>query len=223
MGTVLAAALGVGAKAFLIGFSGAMAPGPLLTVTITETVRRGRRAATMLLVGHAILEIVLIAGFLLGLQPVLRDLTVATAISVAGGAFLVWMGATLLRGVAVRHVSLDLSATGERPPYGPMMDGVATSLSNPYFTIWWATIGATLLLEALAIGPAAVVAFYVGHEGADFAWYGAVIAAVSGGRRFVTPKVYRVVLASLAVAVLGLGLYYLASAGLTLYRTLAPV
>lgn len=218
---MLAAALAVGAKAFLIGFSGAMAPGPLLTVTITETVRRGRRAAIMLMVGHALLELVFIAAFMLGLQFVLANRAVATVISLGGGGFLIWTGAGLLRDVLVRHVSLDLHAAGERPRYGPVMDGIATSLSNPYFTIWWATIGATLVLEALAVGPAGMLAFYIGHEGADFAWYGAVIAAVSSGRRFITPKVYRGLLGTLAALVLALGLYYVGSGALALARSFA--
>ena len=216
-----AAVLGIGLKAFLIGFTGAMAPGPVLTVTITETVRRGKRAAIMLMVGHAILEIFLIVAVIFGLQLVLRNESVAMAISVGGGAFLIWMGVSLLRDVIGRRVSLDLTDHGERPAHGPIMDGIATSLSNPYFTIWWATIGATLVLEAIAIGPAGLIAFYIGHEGADFAWYGAVIAAVSKGKRFITPKVYRGLLGTLAALVLLLGVYYVGSSVLTLTGVLA--
>lgn len=215
---MLAAALGIGLQAFIIGFSGAMAPGPVLTVTITETILRGRRSAIMLMVGHALLEIVLIAAFVAGLRYVLADQLVVRAISVGGGIFLVWMGANLLRQVVTGEARLDLRAAGERPRHGPVLDGVATSLSNPYFIIWWATIGATLVLKALALGPVALAAFYIGHEGADFAWYGAVIAAVSGGRRFITQRAYAWVLGALAAAVLALGLYYLADTAVYLLR-----
>jgi len=128
------------------------------------------------------------------------------------------MGSSLLWRVVKGKAKLDLHAAGERPRYGPVMDGIATSLSNPYFVIWWVTIGATLVLKALALGPVALAAFYIGHEGADFAWYGAVIAAVSGGRRFITQRVYSWLLGGLATAVLALGLYYLADTALYVLR-----
>lgn len=215
---MLAAALGIGLQAFIIGFSGAMAPGPVLTVTITETILRGRRSAIMLMVGHAMLEIVLIAAFVAGLRYVLADQLVVRVISVGGGIFLVWMGSSLLRQVLTGKARLDLDAAGERPRYGPVIDGIATSLSNPYFIIWWVTIGATLVLKALALGPVALAALYIGHEAADFAWYGAVIVAVSGGRRLITPRVYGWVLGALATAVFGLGLYYLADTAIYVLR-----
>lgn len=209
---MLSAALAVGLKAFVIGFSGAMAPGPLLTVTITETIRRGRLSAILLIVGHALLEIVFIAAFIFGLRYVLGDPVVVNGVSLGGGLFLVWMGGTLVRDVLSGGAALDLEYHGERPKYGPLMDGVATSLSNPYWTIWWATIGATLVLEALRVGPLALGSFYLGHVGADFVWYALVIWAVSSGRRLITPRVYGWLLGILGVIVLLLGAAYVSSA-----------
>ena len=49
-------ALALGGSAFLIGLTGAMSPGPYLTVTITRTVTKGPRSAALMLVGHALLE-----------------------------------------------------------------------------------------------------------------------------------------------------------------------
>lgn len=217
---MLFTALGIGVQAFLVGLTGAMAPGPVLTITVTETIRRGRRSAIMLMVGHALLELVFIAAFIFGLRYLLGHQSVITVVSLAGGAFLVFTGGSLLFEVMTGRATLDLSGAGGRLRYGPVIDGIATSLSNPYWTIWWVTIGATLVLKALAAGPAALIAFYLGHEGADFAWYGAVIQAVHAGRRMLTPGRYRTMLAVLATLVLGLGLYYAATAGLTLAESL---
>jgi threonine/homoserine/homoserine lactone efflux protein len=208
--------LGIGLAAFVIGFTGAMMPGPLMTVAITETVRRGRRAAIMLLVGHALLEIVFIAAFVLGLREVLGNSAVRVGVSLAGGLFLLWMGYGALRDAFDRRTAIDLAAPAARPLYGPIVDGVLASLSNPYWTLWWVTIGSALVLQALQIGPLGLIAFYIGHEAADFVWYGLLIAAVAGGRRLVTARAYRWILGALGAAVVTLGLFYVVSAARTL-------
>jgi len=98
-------ALALGGSAFLIGLTGAMSPGPYLTVTITRTVTKGPRSAALMLVGHALLEGLLLVGFAFGLQEILRNLHVARMLSGVGGIFLVWMGWGLLRGAIAGTIS----------------------------------------------------------------------------------------------------------------------
>lgn len=207
LSTLLAAGR-LGAAAFLIALTGAMAPGPFLTVTITETARSGRRAALLLLAGHALLEAVLLAGFAFGLQQFLRRPAVGTALALLGGAFLVWMSADLLVGVVRRRLSL--SAAGEQAMsaparFGGVLRGAAVSLSNPYWTLWWATIGVKLASDALVAGPLGIAAFFLGHEAADFAWYVLVAQGVHSGRRFLSDRVYRGLLGACGILLLALG------------------
>lgn len=201
----LAATVGIGAAAFVIALTGAMAPGPLLTVAITETVRGGRRAAILLLVGHALLEAVLLVGFAFGLQRFLARADVSLALAIVGGTFLIWMGGSLLRDVWLRRLALDLTAGGAPLRFGPVVQGAAVSLSNPYWTMWWVTIGVKLASDALAVGWPAVIAFFIGHELADFAWYALVIQAVHSGRRFLSDRVYRWVIGGCAAILVALG------------------
>lgn len=208
----LTAALGIGAAAFVIALTGAMAPGPLLTVAITETVRGGRRAAILLLVGHAILEAILLVGFAFGLQRFLRRADVSLALAVVGGGFLVWMGGALLRDIRRGRLSLDLTTDGAPLRFGPVFQGAAVSLSNPYWTMWWVTVGVKLASDALAVGWPAVVAFFVGHELADFAWYGLVIQAVHSGRGFLSDRVYRWVIGGCSAILVALGAAFIAGA-----------
>ena len=95
--------LALGAAAFAIALTGAMAPGPYLTVTITRTIRHGRLNALLMLAGHAALEAALIAAFAFGLQRFLEQPTVINTLSLLGGAFLLWMGGTLLYGAVEGH------------------------------------------------------------------------------------------------------------------------
>lgn len=203
--------LALGGSAFLIGLTGAMSPGPLLTVTVAETIRRGRRSALTLMVGHAALEAVLMVGFAFGLQYVLRQPTVVTVVGLIGGVVLVWMGGSLLWGAVRGTLALDLEGEEPASKLGPVLRGITVSLSNPYWTLWWATIGVTLALKGLELGPWGVVAFFVGHELADITWYGIVILAVSAGRHLLSGRVYRVVMGVLASALVALGVSFLAA------------
>ena len=142
MSATFSSALGLGAAAFAIGLTGAMAPGPYLTVTITRTIQRGRVSALLMLAGHAILEAVLLVGFAFGLQDFLLRPTVSAALSVLGGGFLLWMGGSLLWGALKGSVATDLEAAEIESRMGPVVQGAVVSLSNPYWLLWWVTVGA---------------------------------------------------------------------------------
>lgn len=210
MNESLLQALSLGGAAFVVGLSGAMSPGPYLTVTITRTLQHGRTSALLMLAGHALLEATLLVGFAFGLQHFLKKESVVVALGVMGGAVLLLMGGSLVIGAFRGTISLDLEADARASAIGPVAHGVLASLSNPYWTVWWATIGVKLAAEGLAIGPVGVLAFYAGHQLADVAWYGFVIQAVSKGRRLLTPKVYRVLIGTLAVFLLILGTRFVA-------------
>ena len=201
----LAQALALGGAAFVVGLSGAMSPGPYLTVTITRTLTHGRLSAALMLVGHALLEGILLVGFAFGLQNVLRHPTVAAGLALVGGAILLWMGQDLLRGALSGAIVPAARPAAAESRFGPILQGVTVSLSNPYWTLWWATIGVKLASDGLAIGPIGVVAFFIGHELADVAWYGFVIAAVSRGRGLLAERPYRLAIGALAVFLLYLG------------------
>ena len=201
----LAQALGLGGAAFVVALSGAMAPGPYLTVTITRTLTKGRLSAALMLVGHAALEGLLIVGFAFGLQRVLSNPHVANVLALIGGVVLLWMGQGLLRGALKGTLHAEATAAPSNSRLGPVLHGAAVSLANPYWLLWWMTIGVKLASDALAVGWLGVVAFFIGHELGDAAWYGFVIAAVSRGEHLLSDRPYRVVIGACALFLLYLG------------------
>ena len=178
----------------VVALSGAMMPGPLLTVTISEAVKKGRRAAIMLIVGHSILEFVLVVGFTFGIYAVLKNPTIIRVIGVLGGAFLFWMGYGLLSDTYHGRVALDLKSNDGSLKLGPVFQGIATSVSNPYWTLWWVTIGANFVLASLKYGLPGLTSFYFGHILGDFLWYSLVAHVLVTGKRFVTDRIYRGIL-----------------------------
>jgi threonine/homoserine/homoserine lactone efflux protein len=197
--------------AFVTGFSGAIMPGPLLVTVIEQTTLSGFSAAILLTAGHALLELILLGFLMLGLRAVLERPAVRGAIGVVGGAALVWMGQDMLRSVS--HLTLNLSGSGDATihAYGwPMLlvMGVAVCAANPYFTGWWATIGAGQLASMTPRTTGEYLAFYAGHESADFTWYAFVGLLIVTGRRWLTDGMYRGLIAVCAVLVLLLGLWF---------------
>ncbi|PLX84723.1 MAG: lysine transporter LysE [Desulfuromonas sp.] len=179
----------IAGMSFLLGLSGAMMPGPLLTVTVTETVRRGMWAGPLLMAGHALLEGALVLLLFFGLADLVQDGSAFSVIALAGGGMLLWMGYGMLRSLP----TLRLELVGEEGSgLHPLAAGAVVSLANPYFTLWWATVGMGYLAVAHKAGPAGVAVFYLFHILADFVWYTFVAGTVSFGRRFLSDRGYRI-------------------------------
>jgi len=179
------------AGSFVVGLSGAMAPGPVLTVTISETLKRGFKAGPLIILGHAILELILLALIGLGLGPFFEHPIVIMVFMSAGGLVLLWMGAQMLL-TNKRITEEALGATGTPSPYGPILAGIVLSVSNPFWIIWWVTIGMGFVTQSLQYGMIGLACFYCGHILSDLAWYSFVSFSVSAGRRLCPPMVYRV-------------------------------
>lgn len=205
----LAAALSLGLQAFVVGLSGAMSPGSFLTVTIARTMQKGPWSAALMLVGHALLEATLLIGFAFGLQRVLRLPTVMIVLALVGGAVLLWMGYSLVAGSVRGTLAADLEHAEDEGmsghPVGAIAQGAMVSISNPYWTLWWATIGVKLAADGLAIGPIGVAAFFIGHQLADVSWYAFVITVVHRGRALLTPRLYGAIMGVLGIALLYMG------------------
>jgi threonine/homoserine/homoserine lactone efflux protein len=194
MNPILALA-GIFLSSLAIAFSGAVMPGPVFTAVVGESGRRGFIAGPLFMTGHSLLELGLVVVLALGLGPFLLLRPVFAATALAGGAIMLLMGIAMF--VSLPRLELDLGDKGRR--YGRViLSAVALSLSNPYWLIWWVTIGLGLMQKSLAYGLAGGAAFYLGHIAGDFTWYSLVSFAVSRGKRFLDRRRYRVLIGACA-------------------------
>ena len=171
-------------------------PGPLLTVTVSESTQRGAVAGPLVILGHGILELALVLALLSGLAPFLKRDDVFVVIALAGGIILLWMAISMFRSLPT--LRLDLTG-GEQKPKNLIMTGIVMSLANPYWTIWWATIGLGYIMHSVKFGIAGVAAFFIGHILADLAWYTLISFSVAKGRSFFTETIYRRLIGGCAV------------------------
>ncbi|MCJ7518263.1 MAG: LysE family translocator [Anaerolineaceae bacterium] len=169
-----------------------LSPGPVTTAIISQAPRLGWITGPLVSIGHALLELLMVALITLGLSGILGAPAVQTAIALLGGLMLLWMGGEMLLGALKGKLRLpEVGNVDEKLDYGKMLGiGVITSLTNPFWYAWWMTAAAVYLLQAKAVGLMPVLGFYLGHVSADFLWNTALSTAVGGGRKLITNKVY---------------------------------
>ena len=86
--------------AFVVGFSGAAAPGPMLTLVISSAAEKGFWTSFFIVIGHSLLELVVIVSLLLGLVKYLDNPVIVKVIGILGGVFLLYIGIDLIISVA---------------------------------------------------------------------------------------------------------------------------
>lgn len=202
--------LAIFGSSFLVGLSGAVSPGPLLAFNIQETMRRGFMAGPYVATGHAILELLVVAALALGLTQLLDSDPVIGAIGVLGGIFLLWMGWRMLRDPA--RGAPDLFGpqydTSQQSVAGPIVGGILVSLSNPFWTVWWITVGAAFITRSLEQGLWGIGAFYLGHILSDYSWYSLVSIVLASGRRLMTERIYRGIMLTSGAFLALMGVYF---------------
>ncbi len=198
---------------WILGFTGAMMPGPVTTLIVTTTAKRGFVAGPLITLGHVFLEFLMVIALFFGLGDLLKQNLVAGVIGVAGGVVLLWMGWDIVRSAWLGRVSLDLTKKKADAPISdnPILAGILTSIANPYWILWWATVGAASLITFRAFGLAGIVAFYIGHTLADWVWNDTVAFVVASGRRVMTDSIYRGILVVCGLFLIALSFYFVTS------------
>lgn len=168
-------------QALLISLSGVLAPGPL-TVVLVGKGARSPYAGTLIALGHGVVEFPLMALIVLGLGPILERPTASGAIGLAGGALLLWMGLQTLRSMRGELADERYAETS------PFVAGILMSAWNPYFLIWWATVGATLVYGAWEFGVWQFVMFAVLHWSLDLVWDSLLSVTTYKGTKLLGPR-----------------------------------
>ncbi len=230
--------------AFLVGLSGAMAPGPLTAVTVEHTIKKGFKAGPLITFGHGAMELVVVLLFAGGLGSYFASERVGGVIGIIGSLVLFWMGYNMLFGIRSGTMKIDMEkevgtdyqkeynegwqgseheAVAKASPQASssgfvkgfmndtVMAGTLATVTNPYWFIWWTTVGAGYITFSLQYGAKGLALFFGGHLLADLAWLSFLSLAFASGKRFITGKVYQGIMVLLSIFIIGIGGYFLYS------------
>jgi len=190
-------------QVIVISLSGVMAPGPITAVAIASGARN-RFAGVLIAIGHGIVEFPLMIIIVLGAGKFLQSGPARIGIGLIGGIFLMLMGIQMLR--SLRYCDTQETFGTKQ---GPLTAGIVLSIGNPYFLVWWTTIGLVLATKAMALGIWAFMLFAVIHWLCDLVWLTLLSWASFKGSHWFGQRVQQIVLLVCGSVLLLFGLYFL--------------
>ena len=147
----------------VISLSGVMMPGPMFAVTLAKSYK-SPLAGTQISLGHAVIEVPLILLIYFGFAQFFQNTIVQLVLGIVGGGMIIWLGISMFRARA------QVVRGGKDLPYSAFMAGILTSALNPFFLLWWATIGSMLIMRFLDVWHNGLVVFIVVHWLCDLVW-----------------------------------------------------
>jgi len=193
----------------VVSSSGVLYPGPLFFATLARGIESGASAGLKISLGHMIVEFPLVLLLFFGLRNIISDGPFAAFIGLAGGAVLMLLGAMQVYGTLRRT-----APQGRTGPLGsPVLLGVGLTALNPYFILWWLTVGGKLIADAAIYAAlAGIILMYAFHIWMDYAWLALMAYSARKGRSFLNTRAYRALLVALGVVLVGFGFQFILSA-----------
>ena len=192
----------------IISASGVMSPGPLFAANITYGLREGVKSGIKIAIGHSIVELPLvillgIGVFSLEIFPEFR-----TIISIFGAITLFVFAGIQIKTILKKNNNISL-----KPKQGPIVTGILLSALNPFFIVWWLTIGFKLISDAMLIWAfAGILIVFVFHIWMDFAWLGITAFLASKSRKIISNRNYKIMILVLSLTLIYFGITFLMDA-----------
>ena len=189
----------------IISASGVMSPGPLFTANITYGLREGAKSGIKIAIGHSIVELPLvillgIGAFSLEIFPEFR-----TIISIFGAFTLFGFAAIQIKTILEKKKNII-----RKPKQGPIITGILFSALNPFFIIWWITIGFKLISDAMMIWAfAGILIVFIAHIWMDFVWLGITGFLASKSRKIISNRNYKIMILGLSSTLVYFGITFL--------------
>ena len=188
----------------VISFSGVMMPGPMFAITLAKSFK-SPWAGVWISLGHAVIEVPLIVLIYLGFSRFFENSLVQLVLSLAGGSMVIWLGIAMFRARA------KVVKEGKELSYSAFTAGIITSGLNPFFLLWWATIGSLLVMRFLEFGLSGLIVFIVVHWLIDLLWLSFVSILVYRTHSLWGNKFQQWVFIAISLTLVGFGAWFLIS------------
>ncbi len=188
-----------------ISASGVMSPGPLFSANIIYGIREGKIAGLKIAVGHTIVEFPLIIFLGTGIltSNILPEFRIIVAIIGALGLF-------GFAGLQIRGILQKKNQRNLKPTRGPILAGIFLSALNPFFIIWWLTIGFKLITESIELwGFFGIIILFLVHIWMDYVWLYIVAFFASKTSNLLSNRNYKILIISLTMILIYFGIEFL--------------
>ena len=186
--------------------SGALAPGPLFFGLLIHGSKEGARAGFSCAIGHTLVEFPLVLALSLGLLAAASEPTIKGVIGLVGGVGLVGFGALQIYSTIKNKPEFGEVPKNRSVPASSLMLGLALTGLNPYFILWWLTIGSVLIVQALAFAAiVGVLIMYISHVWMDYAYLTAIAHLGKRGKGLIGSRYYKLVLVAFGLILIYYG------------------
>jgi threonine/homoserine/homoserine lactone efflux protein len=188
--------------------SGALAPGPLFFATVSHGTKHGAKTGLIFSIAHTIVEFSLIMLLAFGLLTVASEPIVKTVIGLIGGIVLILFGIFQIRKYII---SKPEELAEPKSSYKHLfLIGLAFTGLNPYFILWWLTVGAQLIIMALSFAAIlGVVLMFISHVWMDWVWLTGVSYFAKKGKDVMTLKWYKPLMIIFGILLVYFGLTFI--------------
>lgn len=181
-----------------------MMPGPMFAVTLAKSYK-SPLAGTQIALGHAVIEVPLILLIYFGFAQFFENDIVRLVLSVLGGGMIIWLGISMFR------ARVEVVQKGKDLPYNSFTAGIITSVFNPFFLLWWATIGSMLIMRILDFGTIGLIIFIIVHWLCDLVWLSLVSVVIYRTHALWGRKIQEWLFIACSLLLVGFGLWFLIS------------
>lgn len=188
----------------IVSASGVMTPGPLFAANISHGLREGGKSGLKMAIGHSVVEFPLVILLGIGVFSLESIPEFRTIVSILGAITLF-----VFAGLQIRTTFQEKNITSSKLKQGPLITGIALSALNPFFIIWWVTIGFKLISDAMLIWAFGGILIMFGlHIWMDFAWLGATSSLASKSRKILSNRNYKVIMTGLSLMLVYFGITF---------------
>jgi threonine/homoserine/homoserine lactone efflux protein len=175
--------------------SGALAPGQLFFGLLIHGSKEGAPAGFSCAIGHTLVEFPLVLALSLGLLAAASEPTIKGVIGLVGGMGLIGFGALQIYNTIKNKPEFGDVPKNSSVPTSSLMLGLALTGLNPYFILWWLTIGSVLIVQALTFAAiVGVLIMYISHVWMDYAYLTAIAHLGKRGKGLIGSRYYKLVL-----------------------------
>ena len=189
----------------VISASGVMAPGPLFAANVSYGLKQGTRSGINMAIGHTIVELPLVILLGIGVFSLESFPEFRTIVSVFGAITLFVFAIIQLKTIFTQK---ELATSNQKQ--NPIIAGILLSALNPFFIIWWLTIGFKLISDAMMIWAfSGILIMFALHIWMDFAWLGGVSFLASKSSRILSNRNYKILMVGLSLTLVYFGITFL--------------
>jgi threonine/homoserine/homoserine lactone efflux protein len=188
----------------VISLSGVMMPGPMFAVALTKSYS-SPWAGTLMSLGHAVIEVPVILLVYFGLAQFFQNSIVQLVMSVLGGGMVLWLGVNMFR------ARTEVVEKGKDLPYNAFVAGIFMTALNPFFLLWWATIGSMLTMRVLSYAAIGLAAFIIVHWLCDLLWLSFVSVLVYRTHSIWSKKFQEWVFVACSLLLVAFGVWFIVS------------